>query len=124
MYAFLSQAELQQATEDEDLTADEVLLRRMDAGLYTLQQCALIIGNLWIVGDQLVKQRILMLLHQQVLDPFKCHGCLILPVRSGHPRCPCTCHRLAECRLDIERNGESCLLRGARLDSPTVQVPT
>ena len=60
------QAELQQATEEEDLTADEVLLRRMDAGLYTLQQCALIIGNLWIVGDQLVKQRILMLLHQQV----------------------------------------------------------
>lgn len=38
----------------------------MDAGLYTLQACALIIGNLWIVGDQLVKQRILMLLHQQV----------------------------------------------------------
>lgn len=60
------QAELQQATEEEDLTADEVLLRRMDAGLYTLQQCALIVGNLWIVGDQLVKQRILMLLHQQV----------------------------------------------------------
>lgn len=62
------QAELQQATEEEDLTADEVLLRRMDAGLYTLQQCALIIGNLWIVGDQLVKQRVLMLLHQQVVS--------------------------------------------------------
>ena len=53
-------------TEEEELTADEVLLRRMDAGLYTLQQCTLIIGNLWIVGDQGVKQRLLMLLHQQV----------------------------------------------------------
>ena len=61
------QAELEQLTEEEDLSADEVLLRRMDAGLYTLQQCALIIGNLWIVGDQGVKQRLLMLLHQQVL---------------------------------------------------------
>ncbi|DBA65719.1 TPA: hypothetical protein ACH3X2_002764 [Trebouxia sp. C0005] len=59
------QAELEQLTEEEDLSADEVLLRRMDAGLYTLQQCALIIGNLWIVGDQGVKQRLLMLLHQQ-----------------------------------------------------------
>ena len=61
------QAELEQLTQEEDLSADEVLLRRMDAGLYTLQQCALIIGNLWIVGDQGVKQRLLMLLHQQVL---------------------------------------------------------
>ena len=60
------QAQHEQATEEEDLSADEILLLRMDAGLYTLQQCALIIGNLWIVGDQLVKQRILMLLHQQV----------------------------------------------------------
>ncbi len=60
------QAELEQLTEEEDLSADEVLLLRMDAGLYTLQQCALIIGNLWIVGDQGVKQRLLMLLHQQV----------------------------------------------------------
>lgn len=55
-------------TEEEELTADEVLLRRMDAGLYTLQQSALIIGNLWIVGDQGVKQRLLMLLHQQVCN--------------------------------------------------------
>lgn len=53
-------------TEEEELTGDEVLMRRMDAGLYTLQQCGLIIGNLWIVGDQGVKQRLLMLLHQQV----------------------------------------------------------
>lgn len=60
------QAELERLTEEEELTVDEVLLRRMDAGLYTLQQCALIIGNLWIVGDQGVKQRLLMLLHQQV----------------------------------------------------------
>ncbi len=60
------QAELKQLTEEEDLSGDEVLLRRMDAGLSTLQQCALITGNLWIVGDQGVKQRLLMLLHQQV----------------------------------------------------------
>lgn len=66
------QAELAQATEEEELTEDEVLLRRMDAGLYTLQACALIIGNLWIVGDQLVKQRILMLLHQQVSCTYNC----------------------------------------------------
>ena len=60
------QAELEQLTEEEELTGDEVLVRRMDAGLYTLQQCGLITGNLWIVGDQGVKQRLLMLLHQQV----------------------------------------------------------
>ena len=60
------QAELEQVAAEEELTADEILLRRMDAGLYTLQQCALIVGNLWIVGDQGVKQRLLMLLHQQV----------------------------------------------------------
>lgn len=73
------QAELEQLTEEEDLSADEVLLRRMDAGLYTLQQCALIIGNLWIVGDQGVKQRLLMLLHQQVHSwPFQVpFGCML-----------------------------------------------
>ena len=60
------QAELERVTEEEELSSDEVLLRRMDAGLYTLQQCALVIGNLWMVGDQGVKQRLLMLLHQQV----------------------------------------------------------
>ena len=66
-------------TEEEGLTADEVLLRRMDAGLYTLQQCALIIGNLWIVGDQGVKQRLLMLLHQQVHPQ-----CLLFLVCHSH----------------------------------------
>ena len=63
---FVLQVELEHLTEEEELTSDEVLMRRMDAGLYTLQQCGLIIGNLWIVGDQGVKQRLLMLLHQQV----------------------------------------------------------
>ena len=41
-------------------------MRRMDAGLYSLQCSSLIIGNLWIIGDQGVKERLLMLLHQQV----------------------------------------------------------
>ena len=77
------QAELEQLTEQEGLTTDEVLLRRMDAGLYTLQQCALIIGNLWIVGDQLVKQRIMMLLHQQVhVYDTKC-SCHVQPEAYG-----------------------------------------
>ena len=66
------QADLEQLTEEEDLSSDEVLMRRMEAGLYTLQQCALIIGNLWIVGDQGVKQRLLMLLHQQVTQHCAC----------------------------------------------------
>lgn len=75
------QAELEQLTEEEDLSADEVVLRRMDAGLYTLQQCTLIIGNLWIVGDQGVKQRLLMLLHQQVVTCQTSH-CLALPLQQ------------------------------------------
>ena len=75
------QAELEQLTEEEDLSGDEVVLRRMDAGLYTLQQCTLIIGNLWIVGDQGVKQRLLMLLHQQVVTWQTSH-CLALPLQQ------------------------------------------
>lgn len=74
------QAELERLTEEEELTAEEVLLRRMDAGLYTLQQCALIIGNLWIVGDQGVKQRLLMLLHQQVCSALTQHAVLYCAV--------------------------------------------
>ncbi|KAK9819671.1 hypothetical protein WJX72_000948 [[Myrmecia] bisecta] len=50
---------------DEDVDDEYVLLARMDAGLYTLQQCATIIGHLWFVGDLGVRKRILMLLHQQ-----------------------------------------------------------
>lgn len=75
------QAGLEQLTEEEDLSTDEVVLRRMDAGLYTLQQCTLIIGNLWIVGDQGVKQRLLMLLHQQVVTCQIIH-CLALPLQQ------------------------------------------
>lgn len=44
---------------------DYVLLARLGAGLYTLQQCALIMGHLWFVGDLGVRKRILLLLHQQ-----------------------------------------------------------
>ena len=77
---YVLQAELEQLTEEEELTADEVLVRRMDAGLYTLQQCVLIIGNLWIVGDQGVKHRLLMLLHQQVCSA-SCFYCAV-PCRA------------------------------------------
>ncbi|PRW61313.1 beta-catenin 1 [Chlorella sorokiniana] len=53
------------AEADEDLDEDDVLLARMDAGLYTLQQCALVVGALWLVGDQGVRKRVLKLLHQK-----------------------------------------------------------
>lgn len=59
----------------------------MDAGLYTLQQSTLIIGNLWIVGDQGVKQRLLMLLHQQVCSAV-CQRPVHYAVIWG--LCPCT----------------------------------
>ena len=59
------QADMEAAAEDE-LTADERLLARMDQGLYSLQQCALIVGHLWFVGDLGVRKRLLQLLHQKV----------------------------------------------------------
>ena len=48
---------------------DYVLLARLGAGLYTLQQCALIMGHLWFVGDLGVRKRVLLLLHQQARPP-------------------------------------------------------
>lgn len=50
---------------EEELDEDDSLLARMDAGLYTLQQCALVIGALWLVGDVGVRKRVLKLLHQK-----------------------------------------------------------
>ena len=33
--------------------------------LFTCMQCALIIGNLWLVGDVGIRKRVLTLLHQR-----------------------------------------------------------
>jgi beta-catenin-like protein 1 len=52
-------------SDGEELDEDDLLLARMGAGLYTLQQCCLIIGNLWAAGDVALRKRILMLLHQK-----------------------------------------------------------
>lgn len=49
---------------EDDVDKDEMLLARMDAGLYTLQQCALIVAELWATKDYGLRKRILMLLHQ------------------------------------------------------------
>lgn len=65
--------------EDDFLDEEARLSARMDQGLYSLQQCALIVGHLWFVGDLGVRKRILQLLHQKarllaswlsLLDPF------------------------------------------------------
>lgn len=56
--------------EDEFMDEEARLSARMDQGLYSLQQCALIIGHLWFVGDLGVRKRILQLLHQKVLRAF------------------------------------------------------
>lgn len=50
----------------EDMDDDYMLVARMEAGLYTLQQCALILGHLWFYGDISLRKRIILLLHQQV----------------------------------------------------------
>ncbi|KAL4421715.1 hypothetical protein ABPG77_002331 [Micractinium sp. CCAP 211/92] len=58
------EARLAEEAED-DMDEEELLLARMDAGLFTLQQCALVVGALWLVGDVGVRKRILRLLHQK-----------------------------------------------------------
>lgn len=45
--------------------AEEALLSRMDAGLFTLQQVCVIVGNLWASGDAGLRKRLLVLLHQK-----------------------------------------------------------
>ena len=63
-----------QAVLEEDggmeMTEEDRLLVRMDAGLYSLQQCALVVGHLWFVGDMGVRKRLLQLLHQQVMAEY------------------------------------------------------
>jgi beta-catenin-like protein 1 len=49
----------------EDMDEDYMLVARMEAGLFTLQQCSLIMGHLWFYGDVSLRKRILLLLHQQ-----------------------------------------------------------
>ncbi|BDA41413.1 beta-catenin-like protein 1 [Coccomyxa sp. Obi] len=51
----------------EDMDEDYMLVARMEAGLFTLQQCSLIMGHLWFYGDISLRKRILLLLHQQGL---------------------------------------------------------
>jgi beta-catenin-like protein 1 len=50
-----------QHQEDED----EVFMARLDAGLFTLQQAALVAAELWALGDVGVRRRLLSLLHQR-----------------------------------------------------------
>ena len=61
------------AGDEDDNFLDEAakLLARMDQGLYSLQQCALIVGHLWFVGDIGVRRRILQLLHQKASFTLK-----------------------------------------------------
>ncbi len=51
----------------EDMDEDYVLASRLEAGLFTLQQSAVILANLWYYNDISLRKRILLLLHQQVL---------------------------------------------------------
>ncbi|KAG7672607.1 hypothetical protein Ndes2526B_g08868 [Nannochloris sp. 'desiccata'] len=57
-------ASLQQQ-EEEEIDEDEVLMARLDAGLYTLQQAALVAAELWALGDVGIRRRLLNLLHQR-----------------------------------------------------------
>lgn len=50
--------------DGDDIDDDEMLLARMEAGLYTLQQCAIIIAQLWCTKEYGLRKRILLLLHQ------------------------------------------------------------
>lgn len=52
---------------------EELLLARLDAGLFTLQQCCVVFGNLWATGDVGLRRRLLGALHQkgQTLAPVR-----------------------------------------------------
>ena len=51
---------------DDDELEDEPLALRLAAGLFTVQQAALVVANLWQTGDPGMQKRLLQLLHQQV----------------------------------------------------------
>lgn len=54
-----------QEDDEEEIDQDEVLMARLDAGLFTLQQAAIVAAELWAVGDVGVRKRLLSLLHQR-----------------------------------------------------------
>ncbi|GAX82009.1 hypothetical protein CEUSTIGMA_g9437.t1 [Chlamydomonas eustigma] len=58
-------AELALDDGDEETDPEEILMARMDAGLFTLQQCAIIVAHLWSTTDTGLRKRIIMLLHQK-----------------------------------------------------------
>ena len=82
-----------EARSDEDdsfLDEDARLSARMDQGLYSLQQCALIVGHLWFVGDMGVRKRILQLLHQKACSlEHPSHDCLMHRFTPGNDTCVC-----------------------------------
>lgn len=65
---------IQALFEGEDVDKDELLIARLDAGLFTLQQCALILAELWASDHYGLRKRILMLLHR--------HNCTLAFIRG------------------------------------------
>lgn len=59
------EARLEEEMGDEEVDEDELLLARMDAGLFALQQCCQVVGTLWQTGDVGVRRRVLTALHQR-----------------------------------------------------------
>ena len=53
------------AEAGEEIDEEELLVAQLDAGLYTLQQAALVAAELWALGDVGVRRRLLALLHQR-----------------------------------------------------------
>jgi len=49
----------------EDVDEDELLLERLDAGLFTLQCVMVVLAALWSVGDPGLRKRLLAGLHQR-----------------------------------------------------------
>ena len=58
-------AEYAQYEEDEEIDEEELLLERLDAGLFTLQCGAVICAALWATGDAGLRKRLLACLHQK-----------------------------------------------------------
>ena len=53
--------------EDEEEVKEEVLLAKMDAGLFTVQQCALVLAELWAEDEFALRKGILTMLHEKEL---------------------------------------------------------
>lgn len=51
--------------EDEVIDDEELLLERMDAGLFTLQCGMVVVAALWSTGDVGLRKRLLAHLHQK-----------------------------------------------------------